>query len=463
MPIDLASFLPAIAAAPDDDAPRLVLADALMEQGEGLGELIAVQCRLAAASGPERAALTARAKDLSVHADAQLEALGLARGEGSLDRGVLGGLHMSAARLLEVERGLLGRSLVRRVVLVDPDVESLRVALRSPLLAAMSELVVLGDEVGDGAAEVIAGAPLQALRKLRFSDTHLGDAGAEALSSSPSLAGLRDLDLYQSYDLGPAGAQAIARSPYLGQLSRLCLGGNRLGDDGGVAIAASRSLGALRILDLGACELTAATARALAASSGLGALSQLTLFQNDLGVEGATALAGATGLSSLRELSVWSTRIGPSGFLALACSERLAGLVDLNAASSRIAGDAMNGLVDAPTFGRWTHLRLHGKSLGDRGAVALARGRSERLELLWLSGAGVGDRGVVALAASPLLSTVKDLDLGRNPIGDAGVRALAASPYLDAIERLEMTHDSSEGPAPDLEPLLARFGSRLER
>lgn len=461
MRIDLTPFLPAIAAAPDDDAPRLVLADALMEQGAGLGELIAVECRLATAAGTERAALAARARELSVHADAYLEALGLERGEGWLDRGVVSGLHMSAARLLEVERGLLGRSLVRRVVLVDPDAESLRGALRSPLLAAMSELVVLGDEAGDEAAEVIAGSSLPALRKLRFSDTHLGDAGAEALSSSPALAGLRDLDLYQSYDLGSAAARAIARSPHFGQLTRLCLGGNRLGDEGGVAIAVSQSLPALRILDLGACNLTAKTARALAASSGLGALSQLALFQNDLGVEGATALAEATGLPSLRELSAWSTRIGSSGFLALARSERLGALVDLNAASSRISGDAMDGLVDAPTFGRWTHLRLHGNALGDRGAVALARGRSERLELLWLSGTGVGDRGIAALAASPLLSTVKHLDLGRNPIGDAGVRALAASPHLDSIERLEMIPDSSEGP--DLAPLIARFGSRLER
>src|SRR5579884_1340778 len=41
------SFLVAILAAPDDDAPRLVYADHLEERGDPRGEFIRVQCELA--------------------------------------------------------------------------------------------------------------------------------------------------------------------------------------------------------------------------------------------------------------------------------------------------------------------------------------------------------------------------------------------------------------------------------
>jgi uncharacterized protein (TIGR02996 family) len=54
----------AIEAAPDDDAPRLILADWLGEQGDPLGELIAVQCALARAPGAGPDALRAREKEI---------------------------------------------------------------------------------------------------------------------------------------------------------------------------------------------------------------------------------------------------------------------------------------------------------------------------------------------------------------------------------------------------------------
>lgn len=50
MPRSEAQLLAAIAASPDDDAPRLVYADALSAAGDVRGEFIALQCRLAANS-----------------------------------------------------------------------------------------------------------------------------------------------------------------------------------------------------------------------------------------------------------------------------------------------------------------------------------------------------------------------------------------------------------------------------
>ncbi|MGV3624109.1 MAG: TIGR02996 domain-containing protein [Archangium sp.] len=50
-PVDEASLLDAIYAAPDDDAPRLVFADALMERGDPRGEFIALQLQRARGDG----------------------------------------------------------------------------------------------------------------------------------------------------------------------------------------------------------------------------------------------------------------------------------------------------------------------------------------------------------------------------------------------------------------------------
>jgi uncharacterized protein (TIGR02996 family) len=45
--VDEADFVAPILAAPDDDAPRLVYADWLVERGDARGELIQTDCALA--------------------------------------------------------------------------------------------------------------------------------------------------------------------------------------------------------------------------------------------------------------------------------------------------------------------------------------------------------------------------------------------------------------------------------
>jgi len=67
-------LLAAIYAQPDDDAPRLVYADALQERGDPRGELIALQIRLATEAGEP--AMRVRERELlREHGDAWLGAL----------------------------------------------------------------------------------------------------------------------------------------------------------------------------------------------------------------------------------------------------------------------------------------------------------------------------------------------------------------------------------------------------
>ncbi|MBA3541481.1 MAG: TIGR02996 domain-containing protein [Deltaproteobacteria bacterium] len=51
--MDERDLIAAVAEAPDDDAPRLVYADWLMERGDPRGELVALQCALARADAAD--------------------------------------------------------------------------------------------------------------------------------------------------------------------------------------------------------------------------------------------------------------------------------------------------------------------------------------------------------------------------------------------------------------------------
>src|SRR4051794_7417805 len=61
-------LLAAIAADPADDAPRLVLADALIQRGDPWGELIVISCELAPFERGDRR-WTAQARELAVRRD----------------------------------------------------------------------------------------------------------------------------------------------------------------------------------------------------------------------------------------------------------------------------------------------------------------------------------------------------------------------------------------------------------
>src|SRR5213082_3411492 len=88
-------FVAQIVAAPDDDRPRLVYADHLMEKGDPLGELIAVQCALARHDATDedvgdvpRLRVRERAL-LAAHGKAWTSAAGLADWQGRFQRGFI--------------------------------------------------------------------------------------------------------------------------------------------------------------------------------------------------------------------------------------------------------------------------------------------------------------------------------------------------------------------------------------
>lgn len=106
-----------VLAAPDDDAPRLVWADALLEQGDARGELVVVQCALARGGLPRERSIPLRRREQELLANARawsgLE--GLASNV-TFRRGFVDGIEVTADVLLAQHEAIFAKApLLRRV------------------------------------------------------------------------------------------------------------------------------------------------------------------------------------------------------------------------------------------------------------------------------------------------------------------------------------------------------------
>ncbi len=143
------------------------------------------------------------------------------------------------------------------------------------------------------------------------------------LTESPHLARLRSLSLRSSTP-DAADVTALAESHALPALREIDLSWNNLRDRGVALLAASPRFADLESLDLGSNGIGNAGARALA-SSGLRRLRRLGLSGNVIGEKGALALAESPALEHLERLDFHGNKAGRRGNAAL--RERFGGRV----------------------------------------------------------------------------------------------------------------------------------------
>jgi uncharacterized protein (TIGR02996 family) len=253
-------LLEAVLAAPDDDAPRLVYADALLDRGDPRGELIVVQLQLARERmlDARRAELESAAAKLVREHTAHMQASYAALNAGFVFR------RGFVEQLTAPARAILGGSAFAELMAKEP----------------VRELMLL--EVDDAAAEEIAALPL--MRRIAHLGCRgrLGARGAQSLAAAPALAELRSLDLAGA-TLGEAGCAALARSAVLAPTS-LALNATAAGDGGAVALADGIALRRCRRLLLARNRIGARGAEALARSEVLQEIELLSLTGNgDLG------------------------------------------------------------------------------------------------------------------------------------------------------------------------------------
>jgi uncharacterized protein (TIGR02996 family) len=402
---EIMGLLQACKEVPEDDTPRLVLADWLEEHGDpARAECIRVQCALATdeLAKSEREALKRRRDQIRrQHEKAWLRPFAKLTGaRRGFDRGLIQIIVEDAQVFLsdsvQALAGTEAWAWVEQLTFRIKDWLHGRLRfkdwprlLASPLLQ-VPKLTIWKSPLGHEGAKLLGEAPHTGhLRELELWGTGIGDEGTAALAAASAVSKLTSLALVYDHGVGPKGTGALADSPHLSQLRKLNLSGNKIGDAGADALAASPHLARLTSLNLGAIELGPAGAAALARSRHLVHLTEFDLGHNAIGDKGAEALADSSNLKNVVRLELTGNSIGEKGIAALAASPHLGQLREL--------------ILDQNRF---------------------------------------GDAGAAALAASPILRNLRRLGLRSTEISDDGARALAASQHMNRSMHLRLIYNS---------------------
>ncbi|HTU93106.1 MAG TPA: TIGR02996 domain-containing protein [Gemmataceae bacterium] len=219
------AFLQDILAHPDDDAPRLIFADWLEEQGDpnsiARAEFIRIQCALAGGQLPEqrRTELVRRENQILNEWDEEwVRPIRRLVKNWEFHRGFIHYIGMSADKFLSRASQLFRHAPIQHLRLTDP---SFRQVSYSPIgyVAALADSQYL-----------------RRLRSLDLSENDLGSPGVRALVVSKHLTCLTELNLSHNR-IGNGGIWALASSPLLGRLECLNLCGNDIGAGGLRALA----------------------------------------------------------------------------------------------------------------------------------------------------------------------------------------------------------------------------------
>ena len=388
---------------PDDDAPRLVYADWLQENGdEHRAEFIRLQCRLDGMpiDHPEYAALTVdEQRFIDCHAEAWTpdadrfehldwqsvcptpHRLGFRRGFQAWPEW----FHRSESELADLRSTLKDRA--EHTPVRDSDVCSYEEIAQPGFLEwdewrpfSGLELQFDGSNTQRGAngtpeAERICSSDRFAnLRRLYHKSNGLGDRALFAYARTSSLPNLTHFGAYLNEPC-ERGLKRFAESPLARQLRSLQFWGPSLGN---------REIGVL-------CE------------SPWPGLEELYLEGHDFGAEGIRAVARSNHFPDLRRLTIRGRSTRRADLVTLVGSKFRLAELDLSVAM--MTTSALSGLTSP------------------RGAGTL--------RILSLPGESVTEELAVALASAGNLRHLRRLDIGRSPIGGGGLKAILSGDFKE--------------------------------
>ncbi|MBL8917099.1 MAG: TIGR02996 domain-containing protein [Archangium sp.] len=316
-------LLAAIWARPDDDTPRLVYADYLMEQQNPRGEFIRLQCESTA-------------------------------------------LHDHHPRKLEYER--------RAAALLHPN----RLAWSPSGGPAFEWRFVRGFPASvklAAPALLQSSASLQTVKSLEGLELNFNGV-TEPLAEvwtrvfkDPIFERLRTLRL--TWHVPQVVVRALCEQSWLSRLSALQLSWVSLREDTWKTLGATATLRTLQSLDVGLSGATDEGVEALA-SIPWPKLTRLSLSNNQLGTRACEALARKGTFSALEHLDVSWNRVGKKGGAVLAGAEFLASLQSLNLSHDQVGDDTCAALAAAkPQKLRW--LGLEQSRVTDTGFKLLSK------------------------------------------------------------------------------------------
>ena len=214
-----------VLANPDDDGPRLVLADRLIEAGDPRGEFIQLQCAL------ETEKDATKASDLKDRATKILK-----KHQPAWNKPIKAYVRNTLYR-----RGFVDQYLAEPKLVFDGLATVIR---HTPVRALRIQSMKKGDATRLGKMK-----ELRRLTALYIGSNRIAEADAVALFSSPHLASLRALEGSRN-PFGDAAVEAIARSEHLGGLTRLLLTQVGMGARGVAALAAAPFIATLEELSI---------------------------------------------------------------------------------------------------------------------------------------------------------------------------------------------------------------------
>lgn len=346
------AFLNAIHERLDDDAPRLMYADWLTEQGQSeRGEFIHIQCELARMEydDPRRPDFEARQWELLLEYNqpwaGSLADLTLAW---TFRRGFIEAVTLRTARFLAEGRGLFATEHpIREVRLTSLAEHVVALFEECDLLKRLTTLDLRRNHLHDQGCERLAGSPhLSGLRRLNLRDNGVSARGLVPLIESTHLPSLDALDLSENRTYFFYRGSQFLGSPGLRRIRSLDLRLTGLGDEGMQVLAGSVHLSNLRRLAAPNTTLTDRGVHALIRSPYLNELEELDLSGNYFGAEAARALADWPGARNLRKLWLTNNAIGDDGVRALAHSPHLDALRFVSVSSSSISERGRDALRD---------------------------------------------------------------------------------------------------------------------
>jgi uncharacterized protein (TIGR02996 family) len=472
------AFLDDIVANIDDDTPRLVYADWLVENGQDeRAEFIRVQVERARLPAWDAAQVRLRLREqelLKQHGEewlAELPAIKGAKWEG-FRRGIVAEVRFDSFEAMRYSahdcravapieavtvhwpRRKEGKLAIRPIAELReltltgrPYEDEVAWLAASPQFATLRALTTLGLS-REELSRLLASPHLAGLRALRLVSNGLGTAGVRALTEAATLTALEELDLsgaghYESYYEDPivntAGAELLASWGGLAQVCSLTLSGSNVQRDGLRALLHSPHVGRLKALSLCGGRLDGQSVAAFGDARPDLRLEALDLGGNVLKQRGVGYLASAPCLSELKSLRLDRCEIPLAGARLLAKkADFLGGLRLLDVGYNHFGSVGLADLLEREPASLHT-LRMRDNDLFDKGAELLAGSpASSALLEVDLSHNGLGGAAVQALGGSAHLGRLLILRLSDNSINESTAATLAASPLGKRLAVLEL-------------------------
>jgi uncharacterized protein (TIGR02996 family) len=372
-------FLEDIVAHPDEDAPRLIFADWLEDEGDSArAEFIRVQIERAHLPEWDARQVSLRLRELALmneHGRKWKRGLPPIKG---------GGWGSGWGRF---RRGFVATAAFSSLAVLGSDASVY-------WAAAPVEAVSVGWPRRREAIGSIA--PIPGLRELHITGRLIDPDEVARLADAPLLSTLRVLNINRC-SLGIQGFRRLAKSPHLGNLRVLRVPHNYIGNEGIGAMCGAVSLTSLEELDL-------------SEMGGYGRYGEDPIIQ----ASGLETLTTWPGMTRLRSLTLSGNDVGCDGLRTLLRSQRATGLKKLVLSRNGLTDQAMQEFVSA---------------------------RSElQLDVLELDENLLGDRGVMYLANAPCLRDLKVLELDRCELPLSAARQLVKAPFLGTLRRLNVSH-----------------------